>query len=417
MKNTQKTYDVIIVGGGAAGLMSAISAAEKGCTCLLLEQKDRTGQKILITGKGRCNITNNCEISGIFENVRRNPRFLYSAIYSFTNKNIVNYFNLLGVPTKVERGGRIFPVSDKASDVADALTRDAVSKGVLIKTRIKVKGIYIQNGVAKGVECSDTVYMANKVILACGGASYPTTGSDGSGFALAKDAGHRIIPPKGSLTGLNTKQTWPKEAMGITLKNVGLSLFKKEKKIFYMQGEMLLTHFGISGPIVLTGSACLAGSDYKYTVAMIDLKPALEKEKLDKRILRDFQENSRRQFSNSLGGLLPLGLIEPIIKLSGINPEKKVNQITQAERKKLVVLLKGVRLDITGARPLKEAIVTAGGVDTGEINPSTMESKVIRNLYFCGEMMDVDANTGGYNLTIAFSTGRLAGISCAEDCR
>lgn len=416
MGQNQKKYDVIVVGGGAAGLMAAASAAEGGCSCLLLEKKDRTGRKLLITGKGRCNITNDCDINSVFQNIRRNPRFLYSAIYSFTNNDIIDFFNSKGVETKTERGGRVFPVSDKAADVADILYENAILSGVTIKTGANVSSISFSEGKVNGVKCGENIFEADKVIMACGGASYPATGSDGAGFRLAEKTGHKIITPKGSLTGLNTRQTWPKDVMGISLKNVGLSLSINNNEIFYMQGELLLTHFGISGPIVLTGSAELAATDYINTTASIDLKPALDYEKLDKRILRDFSENSRKQFSNSLDKLLPSGLIPTIIKLSGIDPDKKVNQITQEERKFLVELLKNIKLDITGARPISEAIVTAGGVCTGEINPSTMESKIIKGLYFCGEMIDVDANTGGYNLTIAFSTGRLAGLSCAEDC-
>ena len=417
MEPVQKKYDVIIVGGGAAGLLAAATAAAGGCRCLLVEKKDRTGRKIMITGKGRCNITNDCDIDVVFQNIRRNPRFLYSAIYSFNNSDIIDFFNSLGVKTKTERGGRVFPVSDKAADVADALYEYALSKGVSTKTNLNVTSLLIIKGKLAGVKCGNISFLADKVIMACGGASYPATGSDGTGFYLAEKAGHKIIPPKGSLTGLNTRQTWPRDVMGITLKNVGLKLYKNNKNIFQMQGELLLTHFGISGPIVLTGSASLAGSDYSNTYASIDLKPALDIEKLDRRILRDFSESTRKQFSNSLSNLLPSGLIPIIIKLSGINPDKKINQITQAERKGLVELLKDLRLDITGARPIKEAIVTAGGVDTREINPSTMESKIVKGLYFCGEMIDVDANTGGFNLTIAFSTGRLAGKSCAEACQ
>lgn len=409
-----KEYDVIVVGGGASGLMASAAAGGLGLNCLLLEKKDRTARKILITGKGRCNITNDCSIEDIFLNVRRNPRFLYSSIYSFSNNDIVRFFNARGIKTKTERGGRVFPVSDNAADVADALLNNALGAGVTVKTNADVTKVSISGKCVEGVICNEQFFKANRVILACGGASYPATGSDGSGYKLAENAGHTIITPKGSLTGLNTKQTWPGEVMGITLKNVGLKLFDEGKELFSMQGEMLLAHFGITGPIVLTGSASLADSSFKNTTASIDLKPALDHETLDKRILRDFSENLRKQFSNSLDRLLPARLIPVIIKLSGINPDKKVNQITQTERKALVELLKDIKLDITGLRPLSEAIVTAGGVSTKEINPSTMESKIVKGLYFCGEMIDVDANTGGYNLTIAFSTGMRAGVSCAE---
>lgn len=417
MEQGIKKYDVIVVGGGAAGLMASATVASMGLNCLLLEKKDRTGRKILITGKGRCNITNDCSIEDIFANIRRNPRFLYSSIYSFTNNDIINFFNSKGIKTKIERGGRVFPVSDNAADIADALLKNATDAGVIVKTDADVVMVSVLNGCVDGVICNEQIFKSDRVILACGGASYPATGSDGSGFKLAEKAGHTIITPKGSLTGLNTKQTWPKEVMGITLKNVNLRLFDDEKEVFSMQGELLLAHFGITGPIVLTGSASLADSSFKNTTASIDLKPALDHETLDKRILRDFSESLRKQFSNSLDKLLPARLIPVIIKLSGINPDKKVNQITTEERGNLVSLLKDLKLEITGLRPLSEAIVTAGGVSTKEINPSTMESKIVKGLYFCGEMIDVDANTGGYNLTIAFSTGRLAGISCAEDCR
>lgn len=408
-------YDLIIVGGGAAGLMAASFASAAGANCLLLEQKKRTGTKILITGKGRCNITNDCAVEDLFTYIRRNPRFLYSAIYSFTNYDIVRYFNELGVKTKVERGGRVFPVSDKASEVATALLDNAVNAGTKILTGKKVVNIKSNNSEIKGVFCSDgSEYNAKCVILACGGATYPTTGSDGSGYELAALLGHTIIEPRGSLTGLETKQTWVNKVSGLTLKNVGLDLYREEKCIFSTQGEMLITHFGVSGPIVLTASAILADEQINNTYAMLDLKPALDHNKLDLRVLRDFDEFSNKQFSNSLNKLLPSALIDVVIELSGIQADKKVNQITSAERKDIVSLLKGIRLDISGTRPIEEAIITAGGVDVKQINPSTMESKIVKGLYFCGEMIDVDADTGGYNLTIAFATGRLAGLSAAE---
>ncbi|MBN2557843.1 MAG: NAD(P)/FAD-dependent oxidoreductase [Clostridia bacterium] len=411
----EKTYDVIVVGAGASGLMAAASAAGGGASCIVLEQKKRPGSKMLITGKGRCNITNDCEIDQLFENVRRNRRFLYSALYSFTNDDIIRHFNSLGVLTKVERGGRVFPITDKASDAVDALAADAVKKGARILTGIRASQLIIENGVIAGVECSDkTVFHGRNVILACGGKSYPSTGSDGSGYLLAKEAGHNIITPRGSLTGLETSQEWVAGASGLTLKNVGLGIRKNGKKIFYMQGELLLTHFGISGPITLTASAYLADAGFSDAQASIDLKPALDTDKLDARILRDFTQSSNKQFSNSLGALLPSSLIAPIVIMSGIDPVKKCNQITAAERKGLAALLKDIRLDITGPRPLEEAIVTAGGVDVSEINPSTLESNLVKGLYFCGEIIDVDANTGGYNLTIAFSTGRLAGLSASK---
>ena len=414
LPDQQRNFDIIIVGGGAAGMMAASSAAGEGAKCLLLESGPRVGRKILITGKGRCNITNICSIEEILDNVRRNRNFLYSALYSFTNQNIIEYFESRGVRTKTERGGRIFPVSDKASDVAGALEADLLAKGVTIYKNSRVADVLVLKN--NSFEVSDNEgrkYYGNKLILACGGASYPATGSDGNGYDLAAGLGHKIIPPRGVLTGLDSSESWIKEAMGLSLRNVMLTLYERGNCVFSMQGEMLFTHFGISGPIVLTGSSSLFDSDFKDVNAVIDLKPALDEDKLDKRILRDFSENSRKDFANALDDLLPKKLIPIIIRLSGIDKSKKVNQISSEERKTLVSLLKGLELRITGSRPLSEAIVTAGGVSVKDINPSTMESRVVKNLYFGGEMIDVDANTGGYNLTIAFSTGHLAGKNAA----
>ncbi|MBN2882967.1 MAG: NAD(P)/FAD-dependent oxidoreductase [Clostridia bacterium] len=407
-----RKYDVIVVGGGAAGMMAASAAASAGACCLLLEAGPRVGRKILITGKGRCNITNSCTVEEILENVRRNKSFLYSSLYSFTNQQIIDFFEKLGVKTKVERGGRVFPVSDKAAEVADALEKELVSLGVGIFKKVKVIDIKVLNNKAAGVLCSDGMeYKSNKIILACGGASYPVTGSDGNGYELARRLGHDVIAPRGVLTGLDSSEKWIKDAMGLSLKNVNLSLYDKGRNVFDMQGEMLFTHYGISGPIVLTGSSSLFDSDFRDVYAKIDLKPALDEEKLDKRLIRDFAENSRKDFSNALDNLLPRKLIPVIVDLSGINKDKKVNQVTAQERRDLVELLKGLKLIITGARPVSEAIITAGGVKVSQINPSTMESKLVEGLFFCGEMIDVDANTGGFNLTIAFSTGHLAGKS------
>lgn len=416
MKQKESIYDVMVIGGGASGMMAAVSAAGKGAHCLLIEAGNRLGRKIAITGKGRCNITNDCPIEELLDNVRRNRNFLYSSIYSLTNDQIAEYFEKAGVPTKVERGGRVFPVSDKALDVVNALEEDLISKGVTVKKNVKIKELIIDDGIAVGaVDERGGIFKARKVILACGGASYPSTGSDGNGFNIARNTGHTIIEPRGVLTGLDTEDDWPSKAMGLSLKNVKLTIREKGSNIFEMQGEMLLTHFGISGPMVLTASSSLSDSDFNDTKAFIDLKPALDDDKLNKRILRDFSKNMNRDLINSLGGLLPSKLIPIVVKISGIPEHKKVNQITSAERRKLAAILKGMELNIKGLRPVREAIVTAGGVDVKEINPSTMESLLVKNLYICGEMLDVDANTGGFNLTIAFSTGHLAGIGSAED--
>jgi len=396
-------------------MMAASAAAEKGSDCILLESGNRLGNKIRITGKGRCNITNDCDIESIMDNVRRNRNFLYSSLYTFTNHEIVEYFEKLGVKTKIERGGRVFPVSDKADDVALAMENDIRSRGVRVIKNSKAVDILTDGKSAVGaVDANGTRFSASRVILACGGASYPSTGSDGNGYDLAKKTGHEIVSPRGVLTGLNSTTPWVEKVMGLSLRNVNLGIFESGCEIFSMQGEMLFTHYGISGPIVLTASSALFDSRFSDVTAVLDLKPALDSEKLDRRLQRDFTENSRKDFSNSLDKLLPRKMIPIIVELSGIEATKKVNQITAGERKKLVELLKNLEIKITGSRPINEAIVTAGGVAVEQINPSTMESRIIDNLYFCGEMMDIDANTGGYNLTLAFSTGHLAGSCAAE---
>jgi len=403
-------YDVIIVGGGAAGMMAASRALNNNKKVLIVESKSQLGSKILITGKGRCNITNSCDIENIISNTIRNGNFMYSAIYSFSNSDIVNFFNKLEVKTKEERGKRIFPVSDSAKDVRDAFLKDFTKKNIKIQYDSKVNRLIIENNIIKGVMLRNRErYYAKSVILACGGKSYPITGSDGSGYDLAKSVGHNIITPKAALTGLNCKEKWTKDAMGVTLKNVKLTATYKNKQLFSSIGEMLFTHFGISGPLVLTASRYFLDTGYNGAKIVIDLKPGLSKEKLYNRICRDFDENPKKLFDNSLRKLLPSNLVSPIVRLSGIDNNKQSNQITKEERNKLVDVLKGVKLHVSSGRGFTEAIVTAGGVDTKEINPSTMESKIISGLFFAGEMIDIDAFTGGFNLTLAFSTGYLAG--------
>lgn len=402
-------YDIIIVGGGAAGLMAAANAAKRNKSVLLIEQKDSVGKKILITGKGRCNITNGCDIEDIFNNIPRNKNFMYSSIYSFSNSDIIEYFETLGVKTKEERGKRIFPQSDTAMVVKNALLHDCKSSGVKIVLDVKVEKILIKNKKVIGIKTKQDEILCSSVIMACGGSSYPTTGSDGNGFEIAKKAGHSIVPLKAGLTGLNTKESWTKNVMGITLKNVALKGFYKNKLIYEDVGEMLFTHFGISGPLVLTASRHFLDYDFKDTKVKIDLKPGLSDEKLYNRIGRDFAENGKKQLINSLNKLLPSSLIPQIVEISNIKQEKPVNQISKEEKMNLVHTLKNLKLTIASSRGLREAIVTCGGVNVKEIDPSTMESKIVKGLYFAGEMIDVDGYTGGYNLTIAFSTGHLAG--------
>ncbi len=408
------TKDIIVVGGGPAGIMAAGIAAHRGNNVVLLEKNDRLGKKLLISGKGRCNITNSADIEGLIENTPGNGNFLYSAFYTFSNQDLISFFNELGLETKVERGGRIFPVSDSSRDVLAALMKFLDTNKVKIRTGAHVKNIIEKDGSAAGVELEDgAVLEGDCVILATGGISYPGTGSTGDGYHMAKKLGHTITPLKPSLVPLVAKEEWVRALQGLSLKNIAVN-FKnsKGKEVFSDFGEMLFTHFGVSGPVILSASRHLLAYDFKDVSLFLDLKPALSEEKLDERVQRDFDKTSRKQFKNSLDDLLPQKLIPVIIELSGIDQYKPVHQITREERKKLVRLLKQMEITIISARPIKEAIVTAGGVKINEINPSTMESKKLKGLYFAGEIIDVDAYTGGFNLTIAFSTGYLAGTSC-----
>lgn len=406
-------FDVIVIGGGAAGLMAAGTAASMGAKTLLLEKNEKPGKKLFITGKGRCNVTNAAPISDFMEQIPANNRFLYSAFSVFNNEDMRAFLHRAGVPTKVERGGRVFPESDKSSDVLRALSDYA---GASLRLKTKATALITENGIVCGVKTADGKRISAKaVIIATGGLSYPQTGSDGDGYRFAEEAGHTIVPPKASLVPLETKENWAKELMGLSLKNVSLSAFDQKNSIIYEgNGEMLFTHFGISGPMVLSASAHMRDfANNRYRVE-IDLKPALDEEKLDARILRDFSDTKNKDFINSLDKLLPQKLIPVIVELSGIDPRKKVNEITRAERLSFVSLLKHLPLTVTKPRPIAEAIITAGGISTKEIAPKTMESKLVSGLYFAGEVIDVDAYTGGYNLQIAFSTGYLAGQSAAE---
>lgn len=407
----------VVIGAGASGLMAAGIAAENS-DVIVIEKNSRAGRKLAITGKGRCNITNSADIGDFIQNIPGNGRFLYSALYSFTNIDLLSFFENLGVKVKEERGGRIFPVSDSAKDVVSALVDFCEKRNVKFKYDTVVKQILVSENQVTGVKLGNgEVLSANKIILATGGASYPATGATGDGYKLAEFLGHKVVSPKPSLVGLTVREKWVKDLQGLSLKNVKFYLKNKQGKIIYSDfGEMLFTHFGVSGPIVISGSRCL----HKYmdenlnvsgVVGVIDLKPALDTEKLDLRIQRDFEKYINKQLKNALFDLLPERLVNPVIKISGIDGERPVHTITREERGKIVFALKNFKFDVIGLRPIDEAIITAGGIVTDEINPSTMESKIVKNLFFCGEIIDVDAITGGFNLQIAFSTGYLAGKS------
>ena len=409
---------VVVIGGGPAGMLAAISAAKSGNSVTLLEKNNILGKKILITGKGRCNITSSLDISDFINNIPGNGRFLYSAFENFTNEDIIDLLKSEGVKVKEERGNRIFPVSDKAEDVRAALERVAKKSGVQVKLNSKVDKIEVEENKVKRVVCDNEKYDADKVILATGGRSYPLTGSNGEGYKIAEKVGHTIKPVRGSLVPLLADKEVCSRMQGLSLRNAGITMFdlEKDKKIYSDFGEMLFTHFGVSGPTILSGSAHLLrykDGDKKIAdkkvVLKIDLKPALSMEQLDARILRDFTEVKNKQFKNSLDKLLPKKMIDVVIDKSKINPDKHVNEITREERLNLVKLLKNFEVRIDGFRPVDEAIVTAGGINVKEINPKTMESKIISGLYFAGEIIDVDAYTGGFNLQIAYSTGFTAG--------
>ena len=421
--------NIIVVGGGAAGMLAAYFAADAGNKVTLLEKNEKLGKKIYITGKGRCNLTNACDVEELFLNVKSNSKFLYSAFYGFDNSMVIDFFESHGMPVKVERGNRVFPVSDKSSDVIFALQRALKEKKVEVllhtevsklcyekitdtkadeeaadkKTELKITGVILKDG---------TKMDADAVIVATGGLSYPSTGSTGDGYKMAESAGHTVTECTPSLVPFNVKEEWVKSLQGLSLKNTAISIYSGKKKLYEDFGEMLFTHFGVSGPLVLSASGCIPAKAFDQELSMtIDLKPALDVEQLDHRILREFDEMKNKQFKNSLGHLLPAKMIPVMIALSGIDPDTKVNEISREQRQNLLHLFKNMPLTITGLRDFKEAIITKGGVSVKDINPSTMESKLVQGLYFCGEVLDLDALTGGYNLQIAWSTGHLAGIS------
>jgi len=412
-------YDLIVVGGGPAGMLSASTAASRGLKVCLLEKNEKLGRKLFITGKGRCNVTNYGDINDFFQNVIANPKFLYSAFKSFDNHGLITLLNSLDVQTKVEHGNRVFPASDKSSDVIKALQKHLQKNNVEIKLHAEVKKILVKNQQVAGVLLSNAKQIsAPKVIIATGGMSYPQTGSTGDGYKMARQLGHTIVAPKPALIPLIAKEKWVKDLQGLTLKNVSIKALINNKVKAEQFGEMIFTHFGVSGPIILSLSShirdYISASKNKPVQLILDLKPALTGEQLDVRLQRDFNKYSSKHLKNAFDDLLPQRIIAVVLQLSGVDIHKQVNQISKTERSLLVHTLKNISLNVTGTRPLSEAIVTSGGINVKEINPSTLESKIIQGLYFAGEIIDVDALTGGYNLQIAFSTGYLSGQSAAK---
>ncbi len=423
--------NIAVIGCGAAGMMAAIAASECGASVTIFEKNGKPGKKIYITGKGRCNVTNACDISEYFDKIPHGAKFLYSSLYGYDNNKVCELLESNGCKLKTERGDRVFPVSDHSSDIISTLVKILKKKGVEIRYQDEVTWIQTDSeGKVKAVVSSDSgITDVDAVIVCTGGLSYPSTGSTGTGHKIARELGHKVTKMTPSLVPFETKEEWVKELQGLSLKNVEIRLEqipcgdaakpKKKKYVYEGFGEMLFTHFGVSGPLILTSScyyeeADKKGNPYSYQIHL-DLKPALTQEQLDKRLQREFDVSRNRQFKNSLNGLFPSKLIPVMIELSGIDPEKQLNSITKAERLGFVSLIKDVRMTVTGLRGFNEAIITRGGIATSEINPSTMESKKVKGLYFAGEVIDVDAQTGGFNLQIAWSTGHLAGECAAEE--
>ncbi len=410
-KDINMCKTVAVIGGGPAGMMAASTAAKNGNKVVLIEKNNMLGKKLLITGKGRCNITNNIPIDEFIKNVPTNGNFLYSSFYSFTNENLISLINKLGVKTKVERGERVFPQSDKAVDVLNALKKLLINYGVKVYNEQVTDVKAFENGKKAVVFANKKVFECDAVIIATGGVSYPLTGSTGDGYKFAKNLGHTITDIKPSLVPLELREEYVKELMGLSLKNVAVTICKCGKVVYEDFGEMLFTHFGASGPVILSCSSHIKNVENGGYTITIDVKPALDFKTLDKRILRDFEQAKNKDFVNSLDKLLPKKLIPVVVKLSDIDPHTKVNEITKEQRHVLVNLLKNLSFTVKKFRPVAEAIITSGGVSVKEINPSTMESKINKGIFFAGEIIDVDAYTGGFNLQIAFSTGYVAGMN------
>ena len=407
---------VIVVGGGAAGMFAAIAAAKNGHQVTLYEKNEKLGKKIFITGKGRCNITNAADMEELFDAVVTNSKFLYSSFYGYTNQNVIDFFEDAGVPVKIERGNRVFPISDHSSDVIRALEREMKKVGVKVCLNTEVKSVEAEKGKFNKVVLKDTTTQtADACIVATGGLSYRSTGSTGDGFRFAENVGHKVTQCFPSLVPMETKEPWICELQGLSLRNVEAKILDGKKELYKDFGEMLFTHFGVSGPLIISASSYVGkkfmdkNGQKKELTLEIDLKPALTEEQLDQRVLRDFEENHNRQFKNAITKLFPTKLIPVMLELGGIDPEKKVNSIEKEERKQFVHLMKHFRMTLTGLRDYPEAIITKGGVNVKEIDPGTMESKLVKGLYFAGEVLDLDALTGGFNLQIAWSTGYAAG--------
>ena len=407
--------DIVVIGGGAAGMMAAVFAARAGANVTLLEKNEKLGKKVYITGKGRCNLTNDCDRDEFLAQVPRNPRFLYSALNFFSPRDMMALLEENGCPVTVQRGKRVFPASEKASDVTKALTSLLRKENVRIRLNSEVRRLKTENGLVTGAELADgTVLPANAVILACGGLSYPSTGSTGDGYRFAEELGHTVVRPSPVLVGLETEETWPRSLQGLSLRNVTLTLASGKKTLYTELGEMLFTHFGISGPLALEAS-CHLPDPAEGAKLILDLKPGLTREQLDARLRRDFTEAGKKQLKSVLPGLLPASFAEIFPGLCGIAPALPCNQITAAQRETLLSMLKALPLTVKAPRPVTEAVVTRGGVSVKEIEPGTLRSKLVPNLFFAGEMIDVDAHTGGFNLQIAWSTGALAGQSTADE--
>lgn len=414
---------IIVIGGGPAGMFAAIAAAESGSQVTLLEKNEKLGKKLFITGKGRCNITNAGDMDNLFANVMTNAKFLYSAFYAYDNEQVIDFFERNGLRTKKERGNRVFPVSDHSSDVIATLQKVMREKKVKVMLHTQVNRLLVETSVGDesksivtGVQLTDgTSMQADAVIVATGGFSYQTTGSTGDGYRFAKEVGHTVTDIRPSLVPFLAKEDYVRQMQGLSLKNVEVRILNGKKLLYQEFGEMLFTHFGVSGPLLLSASAAIKPSLTAGELSMfIDLKPALTEEQLDHRLLREFDEAKNKQFKNSIGGLFPAKMIPVMLEISGIDPEKKVNEITKEERRHFIGLIKAFPVTLCGLRDFNEAIITKGGIKVKEVNPSTMESKLVSHLYFCGEVLDLDAMTGGYNLQIAWSTGYLAGNSAAQ---
>ena len=404
---------ILVVGGGAAGMMAAVTAARNGKKVRLIEKNEKLGKKLFITGKGRCNITNAADIEDLFSAVVSNPKFLYSSFYSMTNDQVIDFFEELGVKTKVERGGRVFPESDHSSNVIRALEQEMKRLGVEIRLRAEAEKILAEDGRVTGVRLSSGKELhADAVIIATGGISYPSTGSTGDGYRFARECGHKVADLSPALVPMEVKEWYARELMGLSLRNVEIRITDGKKKLYEEFGEMLFTHYGVTGPVILSASSIVGKKLKEHPLTLhIDLKPALTEEQLDKRMLREFEANHNRQFKNAVDSLFPSKLKPVIVELSGIQEDKKVNEVTKEERLHFVRLIKDFSMTLTGMRGYNEAIITKGGVYVKEIDPGTMESKLVNGLYFAGEVLDLDAVTGGYNLQIAWSTGYLAGLN------